>query len=195
MAKVNGENQTQTRVVIPNTRECHKCPYNGKGNDYCWQKCKGPAEGSRKGKSLVNLGGIDGEGEYIHQNLDEETADAQDEKSTQFIYFDEPANTESAHSITKELKADTERSLAVVLANLFALTDTQLCILRHLLFGEDYATIGRTIPKPISKEAVHKCIMAMAKKHQFVENVMRQMQIKGIGGAKKKQAYNMEFEF
>lgn len=180
-------------------RECHKCPRNGKGDDYCWKVCLGPADDSRKGLSTVQLGGIEDEGEFIRSNLDDAALSAQDGRDGAFVFFDE-AEREARNgggepakgSLTPNLSEETERSMVVVISKLFSLSDIQLCILKHLLFGEDYATIGRTLPKPMSKEAVQKHLVAMKGKCGFVAGIMRGMQIRGEGGAKRKQAYNLE---
>lgn len=194
-----------TRPAIPHrgvdsrpVRECHKCPRNGKGDDYCWRHCKGAADDSRKGRSLVNLGGMEAEGEYLREKMLADRAADRDERDTAFAFFDEcrmpDRPSASAQTVTATLSAETERSMVVVISELFALPDIQLCILKHLLFGEDYGTIGRTLPKPMSKEAVQKNLVAMKGRCGFVANIMRGMQIRGEGGAKRKAAYNLELD-
>lgn len=174
--------------------ECHSCPRNGKGDPYCWQTCRGPAEASNKGVSYVNTDDMESPDEFIYSRLDAEAKAECDARDGGFVFFDEPEREPPPSGVTKELEEETERALAVVLAKLFALPDIQLCILRHLLFGEDYATIGRTLPRPISKEAVQKNLVQMRDRNPFVLKVMEDMQIKGEGGAKRKQAYNLEFD-
>lgn len=46
-------------------RECHKCPYNGKGSDYCWKECIGPADVSDKGITKVRTGTLESPDEFI----------------------------------------------------------------------------------------------------------------------------------
>lgn len=177
-------------------RECHRCPRNGKGDDYCWKVCKGAADNSRKGIKKINLGGMEADGEYLHERMLSDKVAESDERDVAATFFDEPdhAYNNSSQSVTATLSPETERSMVVVISQLFALPDTQLCILKHLLFGEDYGTIGRSLPKPMSKEAVQKNLVAMKDKCRFIASIMRGMQIKGTGGAKRKAAYNLEFD-
>lgn len=174
-------------------KDCHSCPRNGKGDPFCWQVCQGPADDSNKGRSNVRLGGIESEGEFVRDNLDDASRRDADSRDGDFVFFDEEADNPSA-AVTATLTEDTERNMVIVISSLFALPDIQLCILKHLLFGEDYATIGRTLPKPISKEAVQKHLVQMKGKCKFFASIMRQMQLKGVGGAKRRQAYNLEFD-
>ena len=176
-------------------RECHKCPRYGKGDNYCWEKCKGPADNSHKGINFVMTDGMTASGEYIDDNLNDNDAVEKIDKDTSFVYFDEESGeTENANDkVTKDLSAPTEQALSIILANLFSLSDNQLCIFKHFLFGEDYAQIGRSIPNPLTKEAVHANLVRMAKSHPFVAKVMHGMKIKGIGKAKMRDVENLEF--
>ena len=187
-------NNTTTKPTPRTVRECHDCPRNGKGDDYCWKVCQDPSENSNQGRKLVRTGGMDAAGEFIHDNLSENDKKEADERDTEFTFIDEEMRSRSS-SVTATLTEETERNMAVVISSLFALPDIQLCILKHLLFGEDYATIGRNLPKPMSKEAVLKHLVDMRGKCGFVANIMREMQIKGQGGAKRRQAYNLEFAY
>lgn len=174
--------------------ECHTCPRNGKGDDYCWRVCKGASESSNKGRSMVRTGGMEAEGEFIRDNLPQTERIASDDRDVGFVFFDREAASRPS-SVTAVLTEDTERNMTTVIASLFALPDIQLCILKHLLFGEDYATIGRTLPKPMSKEAVQKHLARMRGRCAFVANIMREMQLKGEGGAKRRSVRNLEFDF
>ena len=98
-------------------RECHKCPYNGTGDAYCWQKCPGPAEESNKGVSKVTLGGMEAEGEYIYNNA---------EQSSSYSRFSDPHLAATPPSpVTAELPYEVERSLVRILASMMSLTDSR----------------------------------------------------------------------
>lgn len=176
-------------------KDCHKCPRNGTGDPFCWKTCRGPAEYSNKGQSFVTLGAfaLEEEGDFIHAKIDADKRKDMDNHDIGFVFFDEEADS-APETVTATLTEDTERNMTVVIASLFALPDIQLCILKHLLFGEDYATIGRTLPKPMSKEAVHKHIQRMKGSCHFFASIMKQMQIKGTGGATRRKPYNLELD-
>lgn len=186
-------------------RECHRCPYNGKGDSYCWEVCLGPSENSNKGRSFVHLGAIEAQGEYLFANADDTVARKSVDSSVDDIelseasedgFFDDddgegsnpdrPENySESrSNSVTRSLNEDVERALVVILANLMSLSDTRLCILRHVFHGEDMKKIGASLPVPMSKQAVFKHLLAMTRENRVVEKVVHQMMRDGHGGAR-----------
>lgn len=199
-------------------RECHRCPYNGKGDPYCWQVCLGPSDKSNKGHSFVRLGAIEAQGEYLYSNADElltEKAKTNDEVDEMDFSADESdAEADSAqetsadgnqerpedfsgsyeHSVTESLDEKVERALVIILANMMSLSDTQLCIFRHVFHGEDLKKVGSTLPVPITKQAVFKHLLAMTRSNPVVEKVIHQMMRSGHGGAKRQTSQLDLFE-
>lgn len=195
-------------------RECHRCPRNGKGDPYCWQVCAGPAEKSDKGRSFVRTGGLDAEAEFIEGNMDGEYGDgiAASRITTEedFIAAAEggtldpdtlteeqllmaggarPDAGEAGSGVTAELSDDVERALVPILANLFGdrcMTDVRLCIFRHIFRGDDLETTGRSLPVPISKQAVFKHLRCMVDANPVIAKVILQMKKAGHGGAHKR---------
>lgn len=167
-------------------RECHKCPRNGKGDPYCYEKCLGPAEISNKGINKVSLGGMRDEESFIYSNLPESykasIAEQDNPDLSNFVgrYTRNSANMASSQPITKSLSESTENALRIVLADIFALDDIQLCILRHLFLGENYAEIGKTLPYPISKQAVCKRIHIIARKFPVFRKLLNMKSSKRI---------------
>lgn len=199
---------------IQNKRECHKCPYNGNGGPdgtYCWMRCLGPSDKSNKGKSFVRLGAIEAQGEYLFTNADNlitdkaktnegiedldlssptEETEKEDYDNGESVDPDSVSNEDDitaspSFGVTENLNYNVERALVLILANLMSLSDTQLCIFRHVFHGQDMKKIGATLPVPISKQAVFKHLLAMTKANPVVEKVIHQMMREGHGGAKK----------
>ena len=198
-------------------RECHRCPYNGKGDPYCWQVCLGPSEKSNKGHSFVRLGAIEAQGEYLYSNADDLLAEKAkiNEKVEEMDFLDDESDSDSAqesnddgnqerpedfsgsyeHSVTKSLDEKVERALVVILANLMSLSDTELCILRHFFHGEDLAKTGATLPIPMSKQAVNKHCEQIKNNLPVMWKVVEGMKRKGHGGARKTVSQLDLFEF
>ena len=197
---------------MENTRpkECHKCPRNGKNDPYCWQKCIGPAEKSDKGRTFVRTGSLEDVDEFINDHMNEDydvatsTAmseddfirgvESDDEIDPDSISEEEllsPSdNSNSSNTVTAELSEDVERALVLILANLFGgkeMTDTRLCIFRHIYKGEDFETIGRTLPVPMSKQAVFKHLRKIVEANPLIGKVIMEMKRKGHSGARRKQ--------
>ena len=195
------------------TGECHKCPRHGKGDPYCWQVCTGPAEHSDKGRSYVRLGSVEAEGEFIAANVEDggfgSGADWREQEDV-FIdavdrgTLDPDSLTEESlltvdtaakgSGLTAELSDDVERALVPILANLFgdrSMSDIRLCIFRHVFRGEDLETIGRTLPTPISKQAVFKHLRRMVRDNPVIGKVILQMKRDGHGGARRRTGSQM----
>ena len=170
-------------------RECHKCPLNGKGDDYCWKTCLGPADGSgdkkqmsNKGISKVTLGAMPAEDEYLYNNA------VGDFGSSKFSYPTETSrNSGSDQRLSAaKLDYDVERGLVKVLATFMSLSDVQLCIFRHVYNGENIASVGRTLYKPISKQAVSKHLYAMCDSDPIIRKVLKSLvRLDGTGGTRK----------
>ena len=152
-------------------RECHKCPLNGKGDDYCWRKCLGPAEESGKGLKRVTLGGMEAADEYLHNNAAEGTAfrRAEDDLRTGGGECDRESG------VTISLPYEVERGLVKVLASFMSLTDVQLCIFRHVYNGESLAQAARRLIVPMSKQAVSKHVRAIRDSNPVVGKVIAQL--------------------
>lgn len=148
-------------------RECHNCPLNGKGDDYCWKKCLGPAEKSNKGRSRVTLGGMDAPDEFIHGNADDDYMAARSAK---------PLPAASApSSVTAKLNYEVERNLVEVLASFMSLSDIQLCLFRHVYNGENLAVAGRNCIRPMSRQAASKHMKAIRRSNPVIAQVMSQL--------------------
>lgn len=204
--------------MTENTRpkECHKCPRNGKGDPYCWQVCIGPAEKSDKGRTFVRTGGLQAESEFIEQHIDEEygcmtgsrrtteddfiNAVESDEIDPDSLSEEELLSSPepSTHGVTESLSDDIERALVKILANLFgndSMSDVKLCIFRHIFKGENLDTIAKTLPVPISKQAVFKHLRSMVRINPVIGKVILQMKKAGHGGAKRRQSQLSLFDF
>lgn len=154
---------SQQITALPSpTRECHTCPLNGKGSDYCWKKCLGPSENSNKGISKVSLGGMEAPDEFIHRNA---AAD----------YRSQEARTVRRSSVTAKLDYEVERALVKVLATFMSLPDIQLCLFRHIYNGENLALAGRNCIRPMSRQAASKHVKAMRRSDPIIAKVMRQL--------------------
>ena len=171
-------------------RECHKCPLNGKGDDYCWKTCLGPADGSgdkkqmsNKGISKVTLGAMPAEDEYLYNNA------VGGRGSTKFVYPDDaphPSKWDGEKDGATSIDFDVERGLVKVLATFMSLSDVQLCIFRHVYNGENIASVGRTLFKPISKQAVSKHLYAMCDSDPIISKVLKSLvRLDGTGGTRK----------
>ena len=170
-------------------RECHKCPLNGKGDDYCWKTCLGPADGSgdkkqmsNKGISKVTLGAMPAEDEYLYNNA------VGDYGSSKFRYPTERVRLrgDNQRLSAAKLDYDVERGLVKVLATFMSLSDVQLCIFRHIYNGENIASVGRTLYKPISKQAVSKHLYAMCDTDPIIRKVLKSLvRLDGTGGTRK----------
>lgn len=191
-------------------RECHKCPRNGKGDEYCWRVCMGPAERSDKGISYVRMGSLDAEGEFLAGRMDAEwAANAGSRVTTEedFLAAAERGECDpdvvpeedllcagdggGSDGVTAELSDDVERALARILATLFGdgtMSDVRICILRHLYRGEDLGTIGRTLPHPMSKQGVFKHVRAMVAANPTLARVIMALKREGHGGARRRRA-------
>lgn len=101
--------------------------------------------------------------------------------------------------VSRDLSDDVERALVPILANLFgddSMSDIRLCIFRHVFKGEDLGTIGRTLPKPMSKQAVFKHLRHMVRENPVIGKVIMGMKREGHGGAHKRRSSQMSlFEF
>lgn len=208
--------EASLKVAGGRPRECHRCPRNGKGDPYCWQRCMGPAEKSDKGRSFVRTGGLDAEAEFIEGNMDGEYGDgiaasritteedfiaaAEDgaidpdtltEEQLLTAYGSPTDASGPGSGVTAELSDDVERALVPILANLFGdrcMTDVRLCIFRHIFRGDDLETTGRSLPVPISKQAVFKHLRCMVDANPVIAKVILQMKKSGHGGAHRRQA-------
>lgn len=211
--RATGGGRPDARKRTARPRECHRCPRNGKGDPYCWQVCLGPAEKSDKGRSFVRTGGLDAEAEFIEGNMDGEYgADIADSRVTTEEDFIAAAEegvldpdtlteeqlltaTEAASGVTSELSDAVERALVPILANLFgdrSMSDVRLCIFRHIFRGDDLETTGRSLPVPISKQAVFKHLRGMVNGNPIVAKVVMQMKRQGHGGARKRVGSQMD---
>lgn len=181
---------SEPKTIAPSPkRECHKCPLNGKGDDYCWKTCLGPADGSgdkkqmsNKGISKVTLGAMPAEDEYLYNNA------VGDFGSSKFSYPTETSrNSGSDQRLSAaKLDYDVERGLVKVLATFMSLSDVQLCIFRHIYNGENIASVGRTLYKPISKQAVSKHLYAMCDSDPIIRKVLKSLvRLDGTGGTRK----------
>lgn len=216
---------TMQTTTSPNTRpkrECHKCSRNGTGDDYCWKHCLGPADDSNKGISKVSLGSIEAEAEFLYANADPLVSDrnvyqrgsfgqerseldgnggfpADDpevETDSEESFFDDRQDSpDEDRSVTNDLNDDVERALVIILANLMSLSDTQLCIFRHIFHGDDLKVTGANLPVPISKQAVFKHLLKMVKANKVVAKVIHEMMRKGQGGAKRQVSQLDLFDF
>ena len=180
------------KSAIQKPRECHRCPRNGKGDPYCWERCIGPAEKSDKGISYVRLGGLKAEAEFIEsERLEDLNAYCDDENEEVFsndpgINLDKTTSPECGsidRRVTRDLSEEVENALVPVIANLMSLQDIQLCILRHVFKGEDLTVIGKSLPVPISRQAVFSHLLRMCRSNKVVEKVIHGMMKKGHGGA------------
>lgn len=175
----------QTTTAPSPKRECHKCPLNGKGDDYCWKSCLGPADNSNKGVSKVTLGAMPAEDEYLENNALGERG------SSKFLYPEEnhltPRRRKAGHDEgAAKLDYDVERGLVKVLATFMSLSDVQLCIFRHIYNGENIASVGRTLYKPISKQAVSKHLYAMCDSDPIISKVLKSLvRLDGTGGTRR----------
>lgn len=165
------ENKTSARPQPSPKRECHKCPLNGKGDDYCWKTCLGPAEDSRKGKSLVSLSAMPAQDEYINREADELTGYRKSEPPA--VYATPPSA--EPQGVVDAMSYETERSLVRVLATIMSLSDVQLCIFRHIYLGEHMEAVGESLPVPISKQAVSKHVQSLRAKHPALDHMLSQM--------------------
>ena len=196
---------------MENTRpkECHKCPRNGKNDPYCWQKCIGPAEKSDKGRTIVRTGGLEDVDEFLADHIDEDYESGRVTPEDDFIrdieccddeldpdsiseeaILNPSDNSKLSGGVTAQLSEDVERALVLILANLFGgkeMTDTRLCIFRHIYKGEDFETIGRTLPVPMSKQAVFKHLRKIVEVNPLIGKVIMEMKRKGHSGARRKQ--------
>jgi len=160
-------------------RECHKCPLNGKGDDYCWKVCLGPADNSNKGVSKVTLGAMPAEDEYLENN-------ALGERGSSKFQYPEARHDIERDEGTAKLDYDVERGLVKVLATFMSLSDVQLCIFRHIYNGENIASVGRTLYKPISKQAVSKHLYSMCDSDPIISKVLRSLvRLDGTGSTRK----------
>ena len=179
----------QSTIAPSPKRECHKCPLNGKGYDYCWKTCLGPADGggknnqmSNKGVSKVTLGAMPAEDEFLYNNA------VGDFGSSKFSYPTEMSrNSGSDQRLSAaKLDYDVERGLVKVLATFMSLSDVQLCIFRHIYNGENIASVGRSLYKPISKQAVSKHLYAMCDSDPIIRKVLKSLvRLDGTGGTRK----------
>ena len=158
-----------SKIIRRDARECWKCPRNGKGDPYCWQKCLGPAEVSNKGLELVSLDSMPAPSEYVQRYIDK-------------AYV--KSKHESCIKTTEQLEAGVERALVVILSNLMSLSDIDLCIFRHLFHGDGLQETADKLPQRMTKQAVHKRLNSICEKNKVVEKVVRGMMRKGVGGAK-----------
>jgi len=168
------------KTIAPSPkRECHKCPLNGKGNDYCWKTCLGPAENSNKGVSKVTLGAMPAEDEYLENN-------ALGERGSSKFQYPEARHDIERDEGTANLDFDVERGLVKVLATFMSLSDVQLCIFRHIYNGENIASVGRTLYKPISKQAVSKHLYSMCDSDPIISKVLKSLvRLDGTGGTRR----------
>ena len=187
-------------------RECHTCPLNGRGDDYCWKTCLGPADVSEKGQVVRRLGQFEAPDEFINANrLDDPNAlpSASRDPASGVSLWDDLDDGETADSgesggdgdtpedfaaspnygVTAELTDDVERALVPIIANLMSLSDTQLCIFRHVFHGEDLRKTGQSLPVPMTKQAVSKHLKRICEQNDVVARVIRGMMREGHGGA------------
>ena len=187
-------------------RECHTCPLNGRGDDYCWKTCLGPADVSEKGQVVRRLGQFEAPDEFINANrLDDPNAlpsashdpasgvslwdDLDDGETANAAESDPDGDTpddfaaSSNYGVTAELSDDVERALVPIIANLMSLSDTQLCIFRHVFHGEDLRKTGQSLPVPMTKQAVSKHLKRICEQNDVVARVIRGMMREGHGGA------------
>ena len=189
-------------------RECHTCPLNGRGDDYCWKTCLGPADVSEKGQVVRRLGQFEAPDEFINANrLDDPNQEKRnDDPASGISLFDDlndgddswrdcdsddddtlPANflpeKSSSRGVTGMLTDEVERALVPIIANLFALSDTQLCIFRHVFLGEDLRKTGQSLPVPMTKQAVSKHLKRICEHNEVLARVIRGMMREGHGGA------------
>lgn len=171
--------EASSRTPSPK-RECHKCPLNGKGDDYCWKKCLGPADDSRKGQRKVLLGAMPTQDEYIEREADE--LSGVPKSIAPAVYADPSPSAEQG--VVKDIPYASERYLVQVLASMMSLSDIQLCIFRHIYLGEKMECVGDTLPVRITKQAVSKHIQALRAKHPVFDRMLSQM----IRGSSRKPA-------
>jgi hypothetical protein len=212
----DGETNATTATATPSpevrpgmkrrVRECHTCPLNGKGDDYCWKTCLGPADVSEKGQVVRRLGQFEAPDEFINANrLDDPNAlpSASHDPASGVSLWDDLDDGETAnaaesdpdgdtpddfaaspnHGVTAELTDDVERALVPIIANLMSLSDTQLCIFRHVFHGEDLRKTGQSLPVPMTKQAVSKHLKRICEQNDVVARVIRGMMREGHGGA------------
>ena len=188
-------------------RECHKCPLNGKGDDYCWKVCLGPADGSgesrqmsRQGVSKVSISNMPTEGEYLNAHAvagygshefaapEETTLPAQEAAAVGWGAHDRRDESSGLGASVSGLNFEVERGLVKVLATVFALTDVELCILRHVYNGESMTQAGRSLHKKLSKQAVSKHLYHMRDSDPVLGKVIRSLvRLDGTGGAKSRK--------
>ena len=168
------------KTIAPSPkRECHKCPLNGRGDDYCWRKCLGPADDSRKGQRKVSLGAMPTQDEYIEREADELSGVP---KSIAPAVYAEERREEQG--VVKDIPYASERYLVQVLASMMSLSDIQLCIFRHIYLGEKMECVGDTLPVRITKQAVSKHIQVLRAKHPVFDRMLSQM----IHGSRRRSA-------
>ncbi len=158
-----------SKLIRKDARECWKCSRNGKGDPYCWQKCLGPAEVSNKGLNVVSLDAMPSPSEFVENYVD---------------HTYKASKKADVAAVTNELSISVERALVPIIANLMSLSDIELCIFRHLFHGEGLEEMGRSLPKQMTKQAVHKRLKTMCANNKVVEKVIRGMMRTGTGGAK-----------
>lgn len=159
----------------PRPRECHTCPRFEKPDDYCWKVCPGPAAISEKGQKKVRTSALKAPDEFINKEALDPTG-------------------EEAHpshgSVTATLSPDTESALITVIATLFGKCtpedDTNLLLFKRAFLGQNLRESGASLPhlRPMTKQAVHKRVVAMIRKNDVFSKVLVQMIRTGKGGAK-----------
>ncbi len=148
-----------------NSRECHKCKFDGKGDARCI-KCPGAAEVAYKGVDYVHLGALEAPDEFIEANA-----------------LERNATSDESGGVTEGLTEETERALVVILATFMAMKKIDLWIFHEMYHGKDMAQIGREMG--LTKEGVRKHVINMAKANPKLMMAFGAMRRKGIGGAKK----------
>lgn len=154
--------------ALTHRRECHKCPFDGKGSDECL-KCLGPADGSYKGISYVwidNHPDPDGLIERGHMAFR-----SREEYSDEFTG-------------RSALPDTVEEALVPIIATFFQMTDQELIVVKRKYNGEDDVEVARAIG--VTKQRVNAIVHSVCQKIPRMAMVIQAMRRLGIGGAKRK---------
>lgn len=102
---------------------------------------------------------------------------------TTYLRRDDSPSVKIGQENTRNISDEVQVLLVPILANLMSLSDTQLCILRHIYNGDDLAKTGASLPRPMSKQAVSKHVKAICEGNAVIAKVIRAMMRTGHGGA------------
>lgn len=102
---------------------------------------------------------------------------------TDYLRDKDTKQTEVGKEQPREITDEVQVLLVPILANLMSLSDMQLCILRHIYNGDDLATTGKSLPRPMTKQAVSKHVKAICEANPVIAKVIRAMMRTGHGGA------------